>query len=333
MITKFGKSNPPITQNSIYNTGILDLSIARNNFVNAIASDINVTAPITNFNTFINLIYEHSLQTNLNFWLSGEYTSRSGSIIDFRQDIDKIYFYSKNKDYSGQYLQYKNYQAKSFFNSIEFIDNTSFYYHLEADKVFPLNGQDKTYIIVMSSIDDGTDFLDYTFSTNENDWLFHYGLDFSNSLQPTCEGLCFTYDESDSGNGKLLSLNTGGNNNLITSSNTNIKDKGLFTIRVNNSNTLNNNVSPRQIKTKYNNIFPLELISEIYMDNASDIKSGNGFFLNSHVINNSISNTTVSYNNMRNWRLYEFMVFDKVLSSLEETYMYNYLNSKYGLVI
>lgn len=332
MITKLGKNKPYDRDNSIFNTGLLDLALARLNFEKAIDGIL----PLTAFTNFINFIYANTLQNKLNFWLSSEYAEgifpeglppEEGVLL---LDVEKIYFYSKNKQYSGNYLICPSNLTKAqlYDNSeepsdpyvyLQFLDTESLYYHPLVDKSLPLGNSNKHIFIVMSPYN-----TSYEFSTKENDWIFSYGLEWITSLQPSSEGLCFTL-EGDTASGKKLSYSTGGNNNLLTSTNTGIESLGVFSIKY---DTINKNIS-----TKFNGLSDTVtgLNYDVTLYNSNDIKSGNGFFLNSHIISNSIAETTEAYNRMKNWKFYEMIIFEDTLTTSEELLMNTYLKTKYGL--
>jgi hypothetical protein len=231
----------------------------------------------------------------------------------------------------------------------------------------------------------------YEYDTTENNWFFNYGLDWTNSLEPSSEGLCFTYDNLLS-NGKKFSYTIGGNNNVLLVKNSSIDTKGMVSIFYNNQNKLLSKTfqssvneiityietvsgSPKSVFTlpvTLSEILSIdiyvnevELISSDYsivgntltvntplsvgvtlstyttvstglidINHPINIKSGNGFFLNSHVINNSINLTTSAFHKMKNWKLYEFMIFDTELGTNSTKFIniYNYLNTKYNLL-
>ena len=390
MITVLNKNKTSQQGNSAYNLNQLNSYLARKNFINSISAVTNPVHSLTNFNTFMDLIYTNNLQDNLSLWFSAEYTKRSGSIVSNLQNIDEIYFYSKDKNYSGQYLAYPTLMSNkakfdSTDSSIRFTTTESLYYHLDIDKSLPLGNSNKTIIIVMSPLNSS-----YEYDTTENNWFFNYGLDWTNSLEPSSEGLCFTYDNLLS-NGKKFSYTIGGNNNVLLAKNSSIDTKGMVSIFYNNQNKL----LSKTFQSSVNEIVPyVEVVSgspksvftlpvtlseilsiEIYVSGieltSSDytivgstltvntplsvgetlsayaivstglidinhpinIKSGNGFFLNSHVINNSINLTTSAFHKMKNWKLYEFMIFDTELgvNSTKFINIYNYLNTKYSL--
>lgn len=328
MITKLGQNTPYDSNNSIFNTGSLDLHLARINFEKAIQSFVSL-AP---FSDFISFIYTNTLQNKLNFWLSSQSAKlvEGSPLINSLVDFDRIYFYSKNKDYSGQYLECPSTMINAKFHVPEipldpyvyllFQDVESLYYHPLVDKSLPLNNSNKHIFIVMSPYN-----VSYEFSTKENDWIFSYGLEWVTSLQPSSEGLCFTL-EGDTASGKRLSYSTGGNNNLLTSSNSGINTLGVFSIKY---DTINKNIS-----TKFNGLSDtvIGLNYDVTLHNSNDIKSGNGFFLNSHIISNSISETTQAYNRMKNWKFYEMIIFDDTLTTQEELLMNTYLKTKYGIL-
>lgn len=388
MITVLNKNKTSEKGNSAYNLNQLNSYLARKNFINSISAVTNPVHTLTNFNTFMELIYTNNLQDNLSLWFSGEYTKRSGTIVSNLQDVDQIYFYSKDKNYSGQYLEYPtlmNNKAKfnSTDGSIRFTTTESFYYHLDLDKALPLGNSNKTIIIVMSPLNSS-----YEYDTTENNWFFNYGLDWTSSLQPSNEGLCFTYDNLVT-NGKKFSYTIGGNNNILLAKNSSIDTKGVVSIFYNNQNkklskrfqssldeilTFSEEVSgsPKSVFTlpvTLSEILSIQvyvtgtllnpsaytivdntltvntpvavgdtLVSYIVLstglidiNHPIDIKSGNGFFLNSHVINNSVNLTTSAFHKMKNWKFYEFMIFDKELETNKFINVYNYLATKYSL--
>lgn len=338
MITKLGQNKPYDKNNSIFNTGSLDLALARFNFEKAIEGKLSLTS----FSNFINFIYSNTLQNKLNFWLSSEYAEgifpedfipEEGEETEepLLLDVEKIYFYSKYKQYSGNYLicppnltkaqLYDNSDAPSDpYIYLQFLDTESFYYHPLVDKSLPLGNSNKHIFIVMSPYN-----TSYEFSTKENDWIFSYGLEWITSLQPSSEGLCFTL-EGDTASGKKLSYSTGGNNNLLTSSNTGIESLGVFSIKY---DTIEKNIS-----TKFNGLSDTVtgLNYDVTLHNSNDIKSGNGFFLNSHIISNSIAETTEAYNRLKNWKFYEMIIFEEALTTQEELLMNTYLKTKYGIL-
>jgi len=336
MITKLNSSNPSVNDRSVYNTRSLDLSIARNNFLNAVSP----FAVVQIFNEFITYIYTNSLQEKLNFWLSCDYGYDSVNNIGlgnigFLEDptelpVDRVYFYSKDKEYSGNYLVcptsltnakiYINPSPINPFRYLKFSNTESLYYHPTVDKSLPLHNSSKQIIIVASPLN-----ASYEFSNNENDWLFSYGLEWVSSLQPSSEGLCFT-KEMDSSLGKRLSFTSGGNNNLLTSTNSGIETKGVISIKY--------DTDSKVISTKFNGYTNTitGLNPSIPLNHINDIRYGNGFFLNSYIISNSIENTTEAYNRMKNWEFYEMMIFDSVLTPTEESNLTAYLKTKYGIV-
>jgi len=336
MITKLNSSNPSINDRSVYNTRSLDLSIARNNFINATSS----FASSQNFNDFITYTYTNSLQEKLNFWLCSDYGYDSVNNIGlgnigFLEElteipVDRLYFYSKLKEYSGSYLVcptnltnakiYVNPSPSDPYRYIKFSNTESLYYHPTVDKSLPLHNSDKQIVIVASPLNSS-----YEFNTNENDWLFSYGLEWVSSLQPSSEGLCFT-KEMDSSLGKRLSFTSGGNNNLLTSANSGIETKGVISIKY--------DTDSKVISTKFNGLTSTitGLNYSIPLNHINDIRYGNGFFLNSYIISNSIDDTTEAYNRMKNWEFYEMMIFDSILTSTEESNLTTYLKTKYGIV-
>lgn len=390
MITILNKNKASEQGTSSYNLSMLDVYLSRKNFINSVSS---VTSPVpnfTNFNSFMNLIYNNNIYNNLSFWFSSQYTERSGTIVGNLQDIDKIFFYSKDKNYSGQFLSCPTLMTKAKFdstdNSIRFSNTESLYYHLNIDKTFPLGNSNKTIVLVMSPLNSTYEVE----TANENNWFFSYGLDWVSSLQPSSEGLCFTYDSLLTG-GKKLSYTIGGNNNtLITYENLNLARKGALILTYNNSDkiltsnfqglngeTINfSEVVSGSPKTNFTlpitpaninsiivyvnstlkttsdyslsgstlimnqavdvgeNLIVFILVSDGLLDThyPIDIKSGNGFFINSHVVNNSIHETSLGYNRMKNWKLYEFMIFDTNLSLNLVALIYAYLQNKYSLV-
>lgn len=389
MITVLNKSKASQQGTSSYNLNLLDNTLARQNFINSVSAVTTPVHTLTNFNTFMDFIYTRNLQSNLSLWFSAQYTERSGSIVGNLQDVDKIFLYSKNKDYSGQYLQSPSLMTKAKFdstdNSIRFTTAESLYYNLEIDKVLPLGNTNKTIAIVMSPLNST-----YEYDNTENNWFFNYGLEWTSSLQPSSEGLCYTYDSLVTG-GKKFSYTVGGNNNIIiTYDAITIARKGLLIISYNNSSkSLNSYFQGNDGETIYFNevvsgspktdfTLPVtpsgigalsvyvngslkstsdyslvgntltmntavqvgeQLSVYIYVSSGVydvnypvDIKSGNGFFLNSHILNNSVNLTTQAFHRMKNWKFYEFMVFDKVLDPTLKSNLYAYLKSKYSLV-
>jgi hypothetical protein len=319
MITVLNKNDSSKKGNSSYNLNILNPYLARKNFVNSISAVSTPTHTLTNFNTFMGVIYSNNLQDNLSLWFSSQYTERSGSIVSNLQDVDKIFFYSKNKDYSGEYFSYLINKSKfdSTDNSLRFTTTESLYYHLTLDKVLPLGNSDKTIIIVMSPLNSV-----YEYDNTENNWFFNYGLDWTNSLEPSSEGLCFTYDDLLS-NGKKISYDIGGNNNILVSDNTDIQSKGVIRINYSNSNKL--------ITRSFKNVQTPNMDADLDINYPINIKSGNGFFINSHILNNSVFLTTQAFHRMKNWKLYEFMIFDKDIPDLVYSSIYSYLKNKYSI--